>query len=361
MRVADEHDRLVQSHQGTVVYPAEVQEGRGKGNYGAVLLCSALLCSGVIVMLVVFNVHGASSTNTKLQQLTDGSQKEMQDTLQLRLEMESMLGHTQEDPTRTAQQSATISQLAAQVSALQQTNDQLTTQMKSRSCDLCEQTWVFVVATGRSGSTTVMEMLNEIPGFRIGGENNGAASHMYELFQTYFDQIAIKCGPGACTEAWYTPDVKKKDLLCALQQFARALVGRYPDDTKVLGWKEFRWKSKQEMDFMRLLFPCAKFVINIRKDTVAEANSAFMKDGATTPAVLDAANKMLTDWAAQQAESTTFELPLEQFSVGRFNKLLGWLDITGCTYTTVLHANANNGYSSSETDTIPKAITCTSG
>jgi len=352
MRVADEHDRLV----GTVVYPTEVQEGRGKGNYGAVLLCSALLCSGLIVMLIGFNVHGASSTNTKLQQLTDGSQKEMQNTQQLRLDMESMLGHTEEDSTRTAQQSSTISQLAAQVSALQQTNDQLTAQMKSRSCDLCEQNWVFVVATGRSGSTTVMEMLNEIPGFRIGGENNGAASHMYDLFQTYIDQIAKNGG----AEAWYTPEVKQKDLLCALQQFARALVGRYPDDTKVLGWKEIRWKSKQELDFMRLLFPCAKFVINIRKDTAAEANSAFMKNGATTAAALDATNKKFTDWAAQQAESTTFEVPLEQFSVGRFNKLLGWLDITGCTYTSVLHANANNGYSHSG-DTISKAITCTSG
>ena len=45
-----------------------------------------------------------------------------------------------------------------------------TSTIESR-CNLCSRKWLFVAATDRSGSTTIMNMLNQIPGFRIHGEN----------------------------------------------------------------------------------------------------------------------------------------------------------------------------------------------
>lgn len=42
---------------------------------------------------------------------------------------------------------------------------------------------VVIVATGRSGSTTIMSMLNLVPGVYIAGENAGAAAILSDLYK----------------------------------------------------------------------------------------------------------------------------------------------------------------------------------
>ena len=39
------------------------------------------------------------------------------------------------------------------------------------TCDLCAQKWVFILSAGRSGSTSLLEGLNSLPGVSLGGEN----------------------------------------------------------------------------------------------------------------------------------------------------------------------------------------------
>jgi hypothetical protein len=38
------------------------------------------------------------------------------------------------------------------------------------SCAL--YSWLFILATGRSGSTTILSMLNQVPEISLSGENN---------------------------------------------------------------------------------------------------------------------------------------------------------------------------------------------
>ena len=39
------------------------------------------------------------------------------------------------------------------------------------ACNLCAQKWVFILSAGRSGSTSLLEGLNSLPGVSLGGEN----------------------------------------------------------------------------------------------------------------------------------------------------------------------------------------------
>lgn len=42
-------------------------------------------------------------------------------------------------------------------------------------CDLSAYRWIFVLGVGRSGSTTILSMLNRLPGVELDGEHNGEA------------------------------------------------------------------------------------------------------------------------------------------------------------------------------------------
>ena len=40
-----------------------------------------------------------------------------------------------------------------------------------------------------------------------------------------------------------------------------------------------------------------------------------------------------------QPKATVFDMPLEKFSVAGFNRMLGWLGVSGCSYKKVLRTN----------------------
>jgi hypothetical protein len=57
--------------------------------------------------------------------------------------------------------------------------------LDSNGCDLCkDHDWVFVLGTGRSGSTSVIEMVNTIPGVFLAGENFGQVLQMREMYDS---------------------------------------------------------------------------------------------------------------------------------------------------------------------------------
>jgi len=67
---------------------------------------------------------------------------------------------------------------AGRIEGLQPETEQILTRAATRAangstlfktCDLCSRRWLFVVSTGRSGSTTLMNMLNVVPYYRIDG------------------------------------------------------------------------------------------------------------------------------------------------------------------------------------------------
>jgi hypothetical protein len=213
----------------------------------------------------------------------------------------------------------------------------------SNGCDLCkDRDWVFVLGTGRSGSTSVMEMVNSIPGAFIAGENFGQVLQMKQMYDStveFFDRdgAAFKHGPLSINE-----------LLCDMQKQTEDLIGDYDKaTTRVIGFKEIRVITKEDLDFMKLLFPCAKIITNWRVDTATQSQSGFMarRNQTTATAVLDATNLVMKSWAKENSDRV-FAIPCcDSFTVERFNHMLTWLGVSGCSYNGVLHANEGGTYS----------------
>ena len=80
-------------------------------------------------------------------------------------------------------------------------------------CDLSAKQWLFVVSPGgRTGSTTVLDMINAHPAFGLAGENRGQLLTAMELFNSAAEQPANREGGGA----WGRGAVDPYNLLCDL-------------------------------------------------------------------------------------------------------------------------------------------------
>ena len=82
-------------------------------------------------------------------------------------------------------------------------------------CNLCTRSFTFILATGRSGSTSQLETLNSLPGVNLRGENHASLWAAYELYRR-----TMAPGP---SESDYTAfehgALSARQLLCTLQDF----------------------------------------------------------------------------------------------------------------------------------------------
>mmetsp|Transcript_26439 Transcript_26439/g.54835 ORF Transcript_26439/g.54835 Transcript_26439/m.54835 type:complete len:100 (-) Transcript_26439:8-307(-) len=99
---------------------------------------------------------------------------------------------------------------------------------------------------------------------------------------------------------------------------------------------------------MLKVFPCAKFIVNVRRDLVAQSRSAFWTKGNQTGKLLPRITSMLEHWQSSHTDRTRL-LHLEDFTLVEFNKLLQWLGVRGCKFTVLAHSNYNGSYETSKT------------
>mmetsp|Transcript_6559 Transcript_6559/g.7501 ORF Transcript_6559/g.7501 Transcript_6559/m.7501 type:complete len:333 (+) Transcript_6559:292-1290(+) len=212
-------------------------------------------------------------------------------------------------------------------------------------CNLCEDyDWIFILGTGRSGSTSILNMVNTLPGFYLAGENGRSIKTFYKL--PFFDgnerQKELE-GLGVVPRGPYKhKNVNINSLYCSVQRYYRDIVGYSKKGKKfaVTGFKEVEITEPGVLKFMAKAFPCARFIVNYRKDLKAQHASKFQKEVPLFQ--LRKATNSLLEWATENGERT-FVMPLEDFSVSLFNKMLDWIGVSGCVYKDVLHAN-KGGY-----------------
>mmetsp|Transcript_110620 Transcript_110620/g.323681 ORF Transcript_110620/g.323681 Transcript_110620/m.323681 type:complete len:291 (+) Transcript_110620:52-924(+) len=206
-------------------------------------------------------------------------------------------------------------------------------------CDLCNgRNWVFIVGTGRSGSTTMVNMLNAIPGFHIAGENY----HVVHELMAVYGKAKRNRWPASGGPAQHRP-VSELNVLCALQLITEELIGATSLATsRAVGFKEIRW-SKDELDFMLQAFPCAHFIVTTRIDVEAQSHSGFWPDKPDALTIIKEQKALLEQWQSNHIDRTTW-LPLEKFSVAEFNHMLQWLNVTGCKFASVCHSNHHGSY-----------------
>lgn len=195
-----------------------------------------------------------------------------------------------------------------------------------RECDLCGggQEWLFILGTGRSGSTTALEMVDAIPGVYLAGENLGVMNALLDMYEAHRDRIENQV-------------VSENRVFCALQQFVRTIIGQFDEkSTRVIGFKEIRHVNQKQIDFFKKVFPGARFLLNTRKNLEKQHKSQFQ---------MDIPMEELKNWTAQleffpkHNPRDTFMLRLEDFSVTLFNQMLRFLGVRSCFFTHVAHAN----------------------
>lgn len=205
---------------------------------------------------------------------------------------------------------------------------------------LCARKFVFIVATGRSGSTTIMGMLNGIPGVFVSGENDNEPSRLREIFAAGMQRVASNV-------SWLQSYASRERM--AMQEWIWET--NMPEVTRmrrhhpitVVGFKEIRWTAR-DVEFIQHVCPCSRFIVSTRKNATRQARSGFF-DRSKTPehAVREANQRVETAVTTIHPVSRMFRIWLEDFSVDKFNALAAWLGF-GCKFDRLIHSNARSSY-----------------
>ncbi|KAL7576229.1 hypothetical protein ACA910_013710 [Epithemia clementina (nom. ined.)] len=185
-------------------------------------------------------------------------------------------------------------------------------------CHPCQRRYLILLATGRSGSTTLQEMLGSLPGVRLSGENNGMLGHFMDAIAATRDispfRVYNAATPPSWSLAWKHAPIPDDAFACVTQQMVETMNPppklrlynhssttslseeednnnketsfqdddyEYDDSETILGFKTIRFPANLTDDaalqkaaaFLHQAFPCAKFVINLRSDLQAHAHS----------------------------------------------------------------------------------------
>ena len=251
------------------------------------------------------------------------------------------------------------------------------------SCNLCEQKWVFVLsAGGRTGSTSILEGLNALPGVSLSGENLGLLTDLQREFAKV-DSL-VRRNKAKDSAAFYLPELRglKRHTLCAQQSTVARLAGANGSSANMGGGPDqiFGFKELVELrsfeaggkyatgtshleastedkrawvQFLETLFPCSRIVFNVRRDRAAQARAilssfgSFSKDpfgDASPPLTLvendieQASQFLLEMHNNRSATGRSFLMYTEDMTAQRFSELARWLG-RPCTFNAPPTAN----------------------
>ena len=208
-------------------------------------------------------------------------------------------------------------------------------------CDIKQQKWIIILATGRSGSTTILSMVNLLPGVRITGEQDGLMVSFMDM-RNHFRKLRKMRG----TSWTHTRRATEDSLVyCMAQEWVKSDTPYTNRSEKLLryGFKEIRYSDVEILGFISDAFPNAQFIISYRQNIAAQLSSASKAfPQPFTSKVFDARTNTLLEWANKRPDKV-FEMPLESFSLETFSNLYKWLGFN-CSATAIEHDNAHKGY-----------------
>jgi hypothetical protein len=243
----------------------------------------------------------------------------------------------------------------------------------SPMCSPCKRKFLIIIATGRSGSTSLLDMLNLLPGVRIAGENNGHLIYGLREMKNLQDTPEFRFdSEQEVTGAWKHFPIPKQSLACPIQHMFEAINPPKPsifhgengtvgnENDTIIGFKTVRFHSNdfllgqddliEAVDYMMETFPCARFVINIRGNVESQIQSWKAAFGANVDGnEIRLYNERLGRAAALMGQDRARLIDMSEWSrkdnsgLMVLNDLIEWLGFENCAFSSLIHSN-KNGY-----------------
>jgi hypothetical protein len=344
-----------------------------------------LLVIGTLVMLVavpVLNLHSSVLTTLNLQ--TSSTQEENDGILESATNnVDVALAASKNESNKIKLTKTSSNQKAASkpqsIASVNKAWCPAASCSNSALCQPCRQRFLFILATGRSASTTLLDMINHLPNVRLAGENNNEL-YIASLLEKNlpiqgFANLRSKV-PARPAGAWFRHSIPEQSMACAIQKVLH-VINPPPEEvqqqiisnessgitldgyemSQIVGAKMIRiqngdWEPLEAAEFFKYNFPCAKYIVNTRlnfdsqaasvKDTFASVSTSTLEQ------VLDKCkrdNAFLTKFAQHMGEDKARLIYMEDWvnNVTHLNEVVEWLGFRNCRYGKVLHNNAN-GY-----------------
>ena len=237
---------------------------------------------------------------------------------------------------------------------------------------LCKRKFLFIISSGRSGSTSLLNMVNELPGYSISGEHWGQFLPWHDLYRRFvrtqgrhsYSDYQIGEPPRGMVmlgNAWEHQRVQDVEFFEMMQdwyykhtgmrntnsEYSEKSRGGYkPGIELVKGCKEIRYTDANALDFISHAFPCAKFIFNCRKELFREQkHSAFYRKMNSTEDDLRREAKFLMEYhQSDWMKGRSIIMHMEDFSnMTIWNQMAIFLERPHCRFTDVYHDN-NGGY-----------------
>ena len=97
---------------------------------------------------------------------------------------------------------------------------------------------------------------------------------------------------------------------------------------------------------IRVLFPLAQHLVRPRPEGTPRSMQANgVLEELETMADLEAERNAVVQWAEDNADKTFLLPAFSMFTVEAFNDMLGWLGVSGCSYSDVAHSDEEESFS----------------
>jgi len=278
--------------------------------------------------------------------------------------------------------------------------------LNSPLCTPCNRRHFFIISTARSGSTTLLRMINELPNIRISGENHNTfgieskietnllqnkpslLKHPVDKPTGPFQHNAIPQGSLGCISQ-HLHYVMNPPPLQIYQQRSKMLSTeeRRMEESMILGFKTVRFhvsfKPFAGAKYIRTHFPCSKVLINIQSNITHQLESYMntfhgtAKGSSTTPKKYEGPSfesltqvknfhikleKALKNQYKKNNENSSNMVRIVDFDqwkndVKIINNIVSWIGYEDCKFNSLTHEN-DNGYGVDATTVVDLGKNC---
>lgn len=250
-------------------------------------------------------------------------------------------------------------------------------------CAPCNKRYLFILATGRSGSTSLLEMMNKLPNIQLSGENNDELYIASKLEQNLKLKKQFNFGGGEKTEgAWLHNPVPVQAMACAMQKLMTTID---PPSTEVLstlntpnnptleeyehsmifGAKMVRiqssgWNPEAAVAYFQENFPCSRYIVNHSSNIKGQVKSRMDLGWDTADYdILRKENEFLKKFTRLMGPDAAQLIDMNEWihDVSIINNIVDWMGYRKCHFPKVLHDNSH-GYATGDSSDLKIGQKC---